>query len=92
MGFSNDSTYNLLFFIQVSLLPYLLCPSVAADAVLCTLPLGVLKQSIGTNPSAPNTVSFNPPLPQWKADAITRLGFGNLNKVSGGTHHQQVWW
>ncbi|MPC16723.1 Lysine-specific histone demethylase 1A [Portunus trituberculatus] len=55
--------------------------TIKADAVLCTLPLGVLKQSIGTNPSAPNTVSFNPPLPQWKADAITRLGFGNLNKV-----------
>ncbi|XP_050729902.1 lysine-specific histone demethylase 1A-like isoform X2 [Eriocheir sinensis] len=52
-----------------------------ADAVLCTLPLGVLKQSCGTNANAPNTVTFNPPLPQWKADAINRLGFGNLNKV-----------
>ncbi|XP_069958363.1 lysine-specific histone demethylase 1A isoform X2 [Cherax quadricarinatus] len=52
-----------------------------ADAVLCTLPLGVLKQSVGANPSAPHSVSFNPPLPQWKADAINRLGFGNLNKV-----------
>lgn len=52
-----------------------------ADAVLCTLPLGVLKQSVSANPSTPHTVSFNPPLPQWKADAINRLGFGNLNKV-----------
>ena len=55
---------------------------VAADAVLCTLPLGVLKQS--TAPSAavlPNTVQFTPPLPEWKVAAIQRLGFGNLNKV-----------
>ena len=92
MGFSNDNLKSTVFYTSFLVLPYLLCPSVAADAVLCTLPLGVLKQSIGTNPSAPNTVSFNPPLPQWKADAITRLGFGNLNKVSGGTHHRQVWW
>ncbi|KAG0719619.1 Lysine-specific histone demethylase 1A [Chionoecetes opilio] len=54
--------------------------TIKADAVLCTLPLGVLKQSISPNP-APNTVTFNPPLPQWKGDAINRLGFGNLNKV-----------
>ncbi|KAL1131632.1 hypothetical protein AAG570_011245, partial [Ranatra chinensis] len=40
-----------------------------ADVVLCTLPLGVLKQS------------FIPPLPEWKVAAIQRLGFGNLNKV-----------
>ena len=26
-------------------------------------------------------VSFNPPLPEWKTEAITRLGYGNLNKV-----------
>ncbi|KAK3923068.1 Lysine-specific histone demethylase 1A [Frankliniella fusca] len=56
--------------------------SYKADAVLCTLPLGVLKQS--TAPSAavlPNTVQFTPPLPEWKVAAIQRLGFGNLNKV-----------
>ncbi|XP_068209692.1 lysine-specific histone demethylase 1A-like [Palaemon carinicauda] len=52
-----------------------------ADAVLCTLPLGVLKQSMCSNQSSPHTVTFNPPLPQWKVDAINRLGFGNLNKV-----------
>ncbi|XP_042227036.1 lysine-specific histone demethylase 1A-like isoform X1 [Homarus americanus] len=52
-----------------------------ADAVLCTLPLGVLKQSVCANQNAPHTVTFNPPLPQWKVDAINRLGFGNLNKV-----------
>lgn len=47
-----------------------------ADAVLVTLPLGVLKAS-----AAPSAVAFNPPLPDWKAQAIQRLGFGNLNKV-----------
>ncbi|XP_018393444.1 PREDICTED: lysine-specific histone demethylase 1A [Cyphomyrmex costatus] len=47
-----------------------------ADAVLVTLPLGVLKTS-----SPPSGVTFNPPLPDWKAQAIQRLGFGNLNKV-----------
>lgn len=52
-----------------------------ADAVLCTLPLGVLKQSIVNNPNLLNTVQFVPPLPEWKAAAIARLGFGNLNKV-----------
>lgn len=44
------------------------------DAVLCTLPLGVLKQQ-------PPAVQFVPPLPEWKTAAIQRMGFGNLNKV-----------
>ncbi|XP_072884506.1 lysine-specific histone demethylase 1A isoform X3 [Hemitrygon akajei] len=43
------------------------------DAVLCTLPLGVLKQQ-------PPAVQFVPPLPEWKTSAIQRMGFGNLNK------------
>ncbi|CAL1676480.1 unnamed protein product [Lasius platythorax] len=47
-----------------------------ADAVLVTLPLGVLKTS-----APPSGVSFTPPLPEWKSQAIQRLGFGNLNKV-----------
>lgn len=54
--------------------------SFKGDAVLSTLPLGVMKQSIA-NTQAPNTVQFVPPLPDWKAAAIQRLGFGNLNKV-----------
>ena len=49
-----------------------------ADAVLCTLPLGVLKECVNKTPGMPR---FIPPLPDWKADAIGRLGFGNLNKV-----------
>ncbi|XP_067386871.1 lysine-specific histone demethylase 1A isoform X3 [Emydura macquarii macquarii] len=44
------------------------------DAVLCTLPLGVLKQQ-------PPAVQFVPPLPEWKMSAVQRMGFGNLNKV-----------
>jgi lysine-specific histone demethylase 1 len=43
-----------------------------ADAVLCTLPLGVLKEG---------AVAFDPPLPGWKQASIERLGFGLLNKV-----------
>ncbi|XP_059613412.1 possible lysine-specific histone demethylase 1-like [Phlebotomus argentipes] len=53
-----------------------------ADLVLCTLTLGVLK--VATSPLSTkqaNTVRFDPPLPDWKQDAIQRLGFGNLNKV-----------
>ena len=46
-----------------------------ADALLCTLPLGVLKQT------APPAVHFHPPLPDWKTGALERMGFGNLNKV-----------
>jgi len=45
------------------------------DAVLCTLPLGVLKQQ-------PPAVQFVPPLPEWKTSAVQRMGFGNLNKVT----------
>eukprot|EP01018_Ginkgo_biloba_P030990 Gb_14064 [translate_table: standard] len=43
------------------------------DMALCTMPLGVLKNS---------SVKFIPELPQRKLDAIKRLGFGLLNKVA----------
>lgn len=46
-----------------------------ADAVLVTLPLGVLKQN------SPPAVHFHPPLPEWKTGALERMGYGNLNKV-----------
>lgn len=61
-----------------------------ADAIICTLPLGVLKESnerSDKNDDKPkqkesvNIVRFDPPLPEWKQQAIERLGFGNLNKV-----------
>jgi monoamine oxidase len=43
-----------------------------AEAVLITVPLGVLKEK---------AIVFDPPLPEEKQSAIDRLGFGNLNKV-----------
>ena len=43
-----------------------------AEAVLVTVPLGVLKEKV---------IGFDPPLPEEKQSAIDRLGFGNLNKV-----------
>lgn len=66
-----------------------------ADAVLCTLPLGILKQAVNINQSNKNSsslnispgnspsniVQFQPPLPEWKTSVIQRLGYGNLNKV-----------
>ncbi|PIA55029.1 hypothetical protein AQUCO_00800041v1 [Aquilegia coerulea] len=44
-----------------------------ADMVLCTVPLGVLKNRI---------IKFEPELPKRKLGAIERLGFGLLNKVA----------
>ena len=56
-----------------------------ADAVVCTLPLGVLKESLRGN--GINSIQFLPPLPDWKTGAIQRMGFGNLNKVHYFTDH-----
>jgi monoamine oxidase len=43
-----------------------------ASLVLVTLPLGVLKAG---------AVQFVPLLPEWKAGVVSRMGFGDLNKV-----------
>lgn len=43
-----------------------------ADAVIVTVPLGVLKTT---------DITFDPPLPPWKQEAIEKLGFGDLNKI-----------
>eukprot|EP00457_Paulinella_chromatophora_P000418 gb/GEZN01000418.1/.p1 GENE.gb/GEZN01000418.1/~~gb/GEZN01000418.1/.p1 ORF type:complete len:1425 (-),score=297.35 gb/GEZN01000418.1/:237-4181(-) len=43
-----------------------------ADAVLVTVPLGVLKADV---------IKFSPPLPISKQNAIKRVGFGLLNKL-----------
>ena len=43
-----------------------------ADAVVVTLPLGVLKA---------NSVVFTPPFPEYKSKSVQNLGFGVLNKV-----------
>lgn len=42
------------------------------DAVVVTVPLGVLKQQ---------SIKFIPDLPEWKKESIHRLGFGKLDKV-----------
>ena len=44
-----------------------------ADAVLVTVPLGCLKETALS--------MFEPQLPDWKLNAVKRLGFGNLNKI-----------
>jgi monoamine oxidase len=46
--------------------------TVAADAVVCTLPLGVLQAG---------TVTFDPPLSAERQAALDRLGMGLLNKL-----------
>ncbi|KAG8376144.1 hypothetical protein BUALT_Bualt09G0032700 [Buddleja alternifolia] len=50
--------------------------TMAADHVIVTVSLGVLKHGIGQNRGM-----FNPPLPSSKVQAISRLGFGVVNKV-----------
>lgn len=45
---------------------------IEADKIVLTAPLGVLKQQ---------SIQFVPPLPDWKQGAISRLGFGLLNKI-----------
>jgi monoamine oxidase len=45
---------------------------IAADHIVYTGSLGTLKH---------RTVDFTPALPEWKTNAIDRLGFGVLNKV-----------
>lgn len=47
-----------------------------ADAVVCTLPLGILKEPSGK----PGHVEFDPPFSPEKQQAIQQLGCGLLNK------------
>lgn len=47
--------------------------SFVADAVILTVPIGVLKA---------NLIKFEPRLPEWKVDAISDLGVGNENKIA----------
>lgn len=51
------------------------------DFVVCACPLGVLKESIQANENSKETLSFMPPLPFSKVDAISNVGFGLLDKV-----------
>ncbi|KAK7388193.1 hypothetical protein VNO78_23002 [Psophocarpus tetragonolobus] len=52
---------------------------VSADHVIVTVSLGVLKASIRDDDSG--MLMFHPPLPSFKAEAISRLGFGVVNKL-----------
>ena len=59
------------------------CSSIfRADAVVLSVPLGVLKA---------NVMSFHPPLPEWKTQAIHNLGFGLLNKVGVVFMYHVMW-
>ncbi len=53
----------------------------AADAVIVTVPLGVLKEDV---------ITFVPPLPDTHRGAIERLGMGHLQKVY--LQFPEVWW
>lgn len=44
-----------------------------ADHVICTVPLGVLKENVNT--------LFEPPLPNYKLEAIDHLLFGTVDKI-----------
>jgi monoamine oxidase len=46
--------------------------SFSAKRVLITIPLGCLKA---------RSIVFDPPLPEWKINAIDAMGFGNTNKI-----------
>ncbi|KAI3979467.1 hypothetical protein MKX01_001659 [Papaver californicum] len=50
-----------------------------ADHVIVTVSLGVLKA--GSRDESPSGMCFSPPLPSFKQDAISRLGFGIVNKL-----------
>ncbi|KAI1711721.1 flavin containing amine oxidoreductase domain-containing protein [Ditylenchus destructor] len=56
--------------------------TIEADAVICTIPLGLLKKSCKNSPEVPDCVKFDPPLPEWKQKAIENLGYGSLNKIA----------
>ena len=54
------------------------------DFIVCTVPLGVLKESVSyksTNNLARDILQFEPPLPSSKIDAIHNVGFGLVNKI-----------
>ncbi|KAH0555606.1 spermine oxidase [Cotesia glomerata] len=46
--------------------------TITANQLICTLPLGVLKK---------HPTIFNPPLPQYKKEAIEKLMFGTVDKI-----------
>uniref|UniRef100_A0A5B6YSJ9 Putative polyamine oxidase 5 n=1 Tax=Davidia involucrata TaxID=16924 RepID=A0A5B6YSJ9_DAVIN len=63
--------------------------TMSADHVIVTVSLGVLKAGIGEDSGM-----FDPPLPTFKTNAISRLGFGVVNKLflqlSPTSHDQEA--
>jgi lysine-specific histone demethylase 1 len=55
--------------------------TIEADYVISTIPLGVLKA---------RHVDFEPALPDWKMGAISRMGYGVLNKII--LVYQEAFW
>ncbi|MFS7965267.1 putative non-specific polyamine oxidase [Helianthus anomalus] len=55
--------------------------SMSADHVIVTVSLGVLKAGIFNDENDSGVFKFNPPLPNHKTEAISRLGFGVVNKL-----------
>ena len=53
---------------------------IKSDFVVSAVPLGILKASIQEEPDG-SKITFSPPLPFIKADAIKSVGFGLLNKA-----------
>ncbi|KAK1418611.1 hypothetical protein QVD17_27756 [Tagetes erecta] len=54
--------------------------SLSADHVIVTVSLGVLKAGIHDSDDL-GMLKFNPPLPDYKNEAISRLGYGVVNKL-----------
>uniref|UniRef100_A0A453F8V0 Amine oxidase domain-containing protein n=1 Tax=Aegilops tauschii subsp. strangulata TaxID=200361 RepID=A0A453F8V0_AEGTS len=55
--------------------------TLTADHVILTVSLGVLKASIDEDVSATGAIAFDPPLPEFKREAVARLGFGVVDKL-----------
>ncbi|KAL8209299.1 hypothetical protein R6Q57_006031 [Mikania cordata] len=54
--------------------------TLSADHVIVTVSLGVLKAGINDSEDS-GMLKFNPPLPDYKSEAISRLGYGVVNKL-----------
>jgi spermine oxidase len=58
-------------------------PAFAADHIIVTVSLGVLKASLlgKQDATASGAIAFDPPLPPSKREAVALLGFGVVNKL-----------
>ncbi|XP_071737275.1 probable polyamine oxidase 5 [Rutidosis leptorrhynchoides] len=55
--------------------------TLSADHVIVTVSLGVLKAGIRDPNGSAAILKFDPPLPDYKIEAISRLGYGVVNKL-----------